>query len=168
MKTKKVPARKTVRKKEKTLKMVIAVRHGEYDRQTKELDTLGIQQVSALAKAVRNLTTGKTVEVVSSTTSRGQQSADIIARVLDARIERSGVLTSDQYDDGAELMAELLAKRNGAEVIVAVTHYEAPSGIVNAFRRKHFQAGFDCLESEYGDGCLINLETGEVKETLLP
>lgn len=166
MKTKKVPARKTVRKK-KTLKMVIAVRHGDCDDLSKELCPFGIQQVSALVEAIRNLTTDKTVGVVSSTVVRGWQSADIIARALGTSVERSGVLTSDNYNDGEELMKELLARRDGAEVIVAVTHYEAPSGIINAFRQKHFQKGFDCLKSWYGDGCLINLETGEVRRTLL-
>ena len=124
--------------------------------------------MQTLSKQIRKLVRkGHRVEVFSSPSVRAMQSAEIIAEALDATYATCDILGSDEYDDGAEKTAALLSLRNGSDVVVAVTHFESPSGIINGFTSQYFGKTVECMESEKGDGLLLCMRTGTVRESLL-
>jgi len=149
------------------LKQVIAVRHGEYGDGSKELNAEGFEQIEKLAKQLKTIVKHKhKVAILSSPLTRAKQSAEIIAKQFVGQVETCDELRSDGFGDGAEQMEAILKMRNGADVVIAVTHYEAPSGIINAFSQKLFGLEVSMRESEKGDGLMLCLKTGKVSEAL--
>lgn len=160
--------KKVAPRKPKSLKYIIAVRHGEYSNLTKELDDCGISQICALASRLSILLAKrKSVEVFSSPSLRAQQSAEIIAREFQTSIKVCDSLRSDEYKDGNQMLEELLSVRNGGDVLIAVTHYVAPSGIINAVCERFRKGRFGCREQAKGDGCMIHLPTGRVTASIM-
>lgn len=150
------------------LSQIMAVRHGDYSRTTRDLDAVGIGQVERLAGILRSKVKPEhKVEVLSSPLSRAKQSAEIIARQFGVKIETCDELELDEFEDGEEQMNAVLRKLNGADVVIVVTHHRAPSGIINACSRKFFQKEVGSKASEKGDGLMISLETGTVATSLL-
>lgn len=156
------------KKKPRKLKQVIAVRHGEFADYTMNLNEEGESQMRALAERLKKLVRkGYTVEVFSSPNARAMQSAEIISKPFGISSVRCEALKSDEYGDGQEKMKALLSLWKGGDVIIAVTHYESPSGIIHAFSLKHFSKPVKCAESEKGDGLMLCMKTGRVTAGLL-
>lgn len=155
------------KKSRKKLKRVIAVRHGT-DSGT-NLDDNGREQVRRLASAIREkfVRARQVVQIFSSTFPRAVQSAEIIAQELGYEYTLLPVLEGDNFLDGEAMMEELLKARNGSDVLIAVTHYDAPSGIISALSKKFFQRTSSNLISENGDGCTLCMKTGVAMKTLL-
>ncbi len=159
---------KTKTPSRRELTQVIAVRHGAYSDQTGDLNELGRNQVHKLANTLRRRIKEKeAVEVFSSPAQRAQISAAIIARAFEVNHVVCDALSSDEYEDGSVMMNALLAKRKGSTVIIAVTHYEAPSGIIRAFAQKYFEKSVRCGKTDNGDGCSICLKTGTISLSVL-
>ena len=159
---------KTITPSCRELTQVIAVRHGAYNDQTRDLNELGRNQVHKLAHTLRRRIEEKeVVEVFSSPAQRAQTSAAIIAKEFGISHMVCDALRSDNYEDGDYLMNALLAKRNGSTVIIAVAHHKAPSEIIHAFARRDFKTSVRCFESAKGDGCSICLKTGTISLSVL-
>lgn len=154
-------------KSRRKLKRVIAVRHGTDSE--RDLDENGIERMQQLARAIKKrfVKAKQRVEIFSSPYPRATQSAEILAQHLGCSYSVCEVLRYDEFSDGAEMMNALLKARNGSDVIIAVTHYESPSGIVDAFSCRFFQQGAFRRVSEKGDGCTLCMKTGAVEQTLL-
>ncbi|MCR4311126.1 MAG: histidine phosphatase family protein [Candidatus Taylorbacteria bacterium] len=161
---------KTPKTSRKKLKAAIAIRHGEYSDQTSELNPEGIEQVKFLAGRLKKLVKPRhIVKIFSSPVVRARQSAEILAEHLKTQVQEIGALGYDEFESGQHQMNELLGQKDGVDVIVAVTHFVAPSGIIDAFSRKFFsKTAFEkAYESRKGDGHMICLKTGTVTKSLL-
>ncbi len=151
------------RKSRKKLKRVIAIRHGEYSDRTMKLNEEGRQQMQELAERIKQFVLKRqVVEVFSSSEIRAVQSAMMMGSLFGVSPIVCRKLNSDEYDDGGEKMSELLTARNGSDVIIAVTHFKSPSGIINAFATRYFQKEVECMESVKGNGCMLDLKTGNI------
>ncbi len=149
----------------KEAQLIIAVRHGEYDDRGLTCD--GVQQVQDLASRLRQIIPkGHTVAVLSSPMHRAVQSAEIIARKFLCSHTVHSDLSSDDSADG-ELLMQVLTKEYYGETVVAITHYDAPSGIIDAFSRKYFKTPSPPFESPKGNGCMICLKTGKISTRIL-
>lgn len=157
------------KKGHRKLRKVIAVRHGEYSGlgSSESLNEDGKAQMALLTVKIMGLVGNGRVEVLSSPEPRACQSAEIIAKELKCDYRVCQALIFDQHASGLEMMNKMLEVRGGSEVIIAVTHFEAPSGIIEAFARKHFQKQFECREAQKGNGFMLCLETGTITEDIL-
>lgn len=155
-----------MKKSRRKLKRVIAVRHGTYSGS--DLSEYGRERVQRLAEAIRKkfVKVKQRVEIFSSPYPRAVQSAEILAKNLGCGHAVLQILEGDEFCEGDAMMEALLTARNGSDVVVAVTHYESPSGIVDAFSRRFFQQGAPCLVSAKGDGCTLCMKTGVAARTL--
>ncbi len=97
-----VKRRVSVPIKKEGLKLVAAVRHGEYtDWGKKGLDDLGQHQSQLIAQKLRKIIPSEySIEVFSSTHARGQETATILASHLGATVKVLGELCSDEFIDG--------------------------------------------------------------------
>lgn len=159
-----IERKKLKTKSRRKLVRVIVVRHGEYSDCTGKLNLEGVRQMQRLAGHLRKqVQKRQTVEIFSSPTTRAKQSAEIIARQLGVSYSVCPALESGGFDDGQLLMERLLKSRNGGNILIAVTHCEAPSGIINAFAEKYFGVSVNRGESQKGDGYIICLKTGQIR-----
>ncbi len=164
MKTKIATETKQPRKSTRKLKKVIAVRHGEYNRGTMDLNDEGRAQMHKLAEKLVQLV-GKTKKIALLTSShlRAVQSAEIIGSRLEIGLIKCDSLRKDEYYHyGDEVTQELENQSHGSDILIVVTHFEAPSAILNAFSGKHFGREVECFEAEKGNGGMLCLKTGEV------
>ncbi len=156
-------------KSKRKLKQVIAVRHGEYDRMPEKLNSEGVAQIERLSERLKGIIkSGHKVRVLTSPHLRATQSAKILAKQLQVEIEEVFALGLAEFGDGQHQMDEVIAKSGGLDVIVAVTHFVAPSGIIDALSKKFFsKTVFEGeLEVQKGDGIMICLKTGTVTKSL--
>lgn len=148
------------------IEMVIACRHGEY-LDNGLLTSEGIEQSQVLARRIKELVNGQKVTLFTSPAKRAVNTAAILAKELElsANPILCNVLYSEEYYDGEQKRLAMLEHVQEG-VIVAVTHYESPSGIVNAFSRAVFGKRVDPAEIFKGEAIVLCLKTGEI--SLIP
>ncbi len=149
------------------LELVIATRHGKQSWGA-GLSEVGIEQAESLADAIAELLLlEQTVAVFSSPEARAVETAEIIAETLKVAYQVCDKLKYDEYSDGVEIMTELLSVVGVHQVLIAVTHSSAPSGIINAFSMRYFQKKVHKERAGNGDGCMLCLKTGKVTSRLV-
>jgi phosphohistidine phosphatase SixA len=149
-----------------TLKHVVAVRHGEDGG--KHLSEKGKEQVTKLVDKLSTLITGQQhVLVLSSHATRAEESAQIIEAKFGVKHLVSETFYLDYHHHGEEQMKAILAMADGADTVIVVTHYEAPSGIANAFMKSRFNKSVAAKICGKGNGFMISLENGEVISDIL-
>ena len=145
------------------MKLVIAGRHGTYGSQS--LTDHGRVEAATLGKEISSRVSGVgSVALVSSPLVRATETAAIIGLALGIGHRECEILRRDLYFYGNDQMEAILELVAGFDVVVAVTHHEAPSGIINAFRQKHFGKKFQMREIQKGSGLVLCLDTGEISE----
>ncbi len=151
------------------LKLVIAVRHGEYTNHGQRgLNDLGRQQSQLFATKLRAIIPQEySVEIFSSILTRGQETAEILASHLGATTKMLYELCSDDFIDGEEKRQAILKSVNGSDAIVIVAHYTSPSGIINAFSEYHFKKQVSPQETKKGNGLMLDLCSGKVVTDLM-
>jgi hypothetical protein len=157
------------------LKLVIAVRHGLMNTKG-NLASLGIEQIKSIAGRLRFIVPKQyKVAVLTSSESPLTQSATIIANVfgLETQIVCETLRSdSDLPEVGEMQMSAIMYSIKNAcgsdfNTIIAVAHLNSPWNIINAFARVRFRKEVKSFCSNNGNGCMINLETGEVSINLL-
>ncbi|MDP2655281.1 MAG: phosphoglycerate mutase family protein [bacterium] len=142
------------------MKLMIACRHGHAIGNS--LTGPGKQQSSKLAGYIKNKINGASnISLLASPLQRAVETAVIIGKTLGVRHQLCDKLKLIDFKFGQIQMEAILDLAGNSDVVVAVTHHEAPSGIINAFRQKHFDRGAIpevihngsaiCLCMEYGD-----------------
>ena len=148
------------------LKLVIAIRHGEDNKD--HLTEQGQKDIRSLAEHLRQIIPPwLVVKVLTSRFSRAIESGDIIAQALDTSTTIDEVLELDRHKYGELMMKAILSSSGDAEAVVVITHYSAPSGIMNAFSSERFQQTVDATICPKGNGHMIDLTTGQVTMDLL-
>ncbi|MBI4118720.1 MAG: histidine phosphatase family protein [Parcubacteria group bacterium] len=106
------------------MKQLIVVRHGDYGHS--ELTDLGRTQIRALAEKLKPFTNGATVLVLTSPAVRARQSAEIISSTFGVGFEEHDILWSDESrtENLLGTLELVRSRKDGAEVIILVTHYE--------------------------------------------
>lgn len=117
------------------MKVVIAARHGQNDNGP--LSRLGKEQSQELAAAILGkVGGGNSIAVLHSKTRRATETAEIIGHTLDVTPRVCETLGYDSYHHGDDMRRAVLALAAEFEILIAVTHYEAPAGIIDAFANK--------------------------------
>ncbi len=108
------------------MNMLILVRHGSYDYNTKRLDKIGEKQMYGLANNIKKIIVGKTVVLVSSSASMAVDSAEIISQMLNLSYEKDGKFLSDsQFQENLPLAYKKIQELGKEhEVVIVVTHHE--------------------------------------------
>jgi len=117
--------------------LVIAVRHGmDIGGPDNEagLSGHGKLQMTVLTECLSKLISKEQkILILSSPILRAVESAQIIEAKFGVEHQVCDALCKDEWSDGEEQMKAILALSEGADVVIVVSHYEAPSGIANAF-----------------------------------
>lgn len=149
-------------------KIVFAVRHGKQQAGGVNLSDLGKEQIHRLREILRRLVpTSYKVLILSSPISRARESANIIGEMFGVEHQVCDELRGDDWEDGQKQVDAILAVTDGADVVIAVTHYQAPSGIAHALASSRFERAVDPEVSDNGNGFMVSLETGDVVSDLL-
>ena len=153
---------------ESSLKMVFAIRHGDYSGSTMELDGYGRAQSEFISKKIRTMIPNNfKVIVITSPLQRAMGTAEIIATNLNASVRVCGHLQDDNYDTGNIKRREIISLAMGVDVVVAISHSVSPSGIINAFSKQAFQEEVHCFECRKGNGLMVDLTTRRIITDLL-
>lgn len=105
------------------MKRLFVVRHGFPE--DGHLNSLGVEQMKVLGGKIKDRCEGGTVKLISSTTPRASESADVISEILKVVPERNPILCSDNYCE--RNLKELLTIIKGFEefdALVVVTYLE--------------------------------------------
>jgi phosphohistidine phosphatase SixA len=153
-----------------SLKLVVAIRHAEYVgcEPDDSLAPRGIDKVKSLAEQISPLVNGSKVMIFTSWAGRTVQTSEIIKEKLgvpEVTVCRS--LYGDDYSDGQEQMDDVLelVGEKDPDVIVAVSHCDAPSGIIDAFARKYLgKKVLGRWESMKGSAIVLDLSSGQIQK----
>ena len=149
------------------MKKLITVRHGAHERGA--LSDLGRTQIAALVPRIKSALgdcDGSTFAVLSSDELRAVQSGEIIAGAFGITNQLDDIFVCDHYDMFADKLLKdeivRVIESCGADIVIIVTHFEAPSAIIDIFAEKHFNRRVERFETKHGQANLLNLETGEM------
>lgn len=149
------------------MQKLITVRHGHH--QWGELSEEGKKQIADLVPRLKLILgdyNKSTVAVLSSTSLRTKQSGEIIAGEFGVTNQPLGVFLYDNYDmfGNVQLRDWIVegVKSHEANIVIIVTHFEAPAAILNIFSQARFGKKVGCFQTANGFANLLNLETGEV------
>ncbi|MDP3882493.1 MAG: phosphoglycerate mutase family protein [Candidatus Staskawiczbacteria bacterium] len=128
------------------MKKLFIVRHGDYtddgEYLNEPLSSLGKKQADSLADKLEGHVDKASVVILSSTSLRATQFAEIISARLDLPFESSDLLWSGTggkvfgISDDFKKVLELLDKRpEDPDVVILVTHYEYVGGFTRFFGR---------------------------------
>jgi phosphohistidine phosphatase SixA len=124
--------------------VVIAVRHGEYSGSS--LIEQGRMDIANLAKIIKQKIGEDTkIHLFHSPETRAVESAEIIAETLGCDLVECEMLSMDTFSAGRRMkenMVENVGDR-ACDVLIAVTHYDAPAGIIHYFRRDLYAEGYN-------------------------
>lgn len=146
-----------------SLKLIVATRHGE-DWGNQLTDT-GVEKVTRLADRISSLLNGSSILLLSSPTTRAILSAEILAKKLGVEpfiMEELSSKYGDQYECGQHQMEKSLPALDGKEVVIFVSHFESPAGIIDAFSKKFCGKGTGCIRLHYGEGLALDISSGVV------
>jgi phosphohistidine phosphatase SixA len=144
------------------LKFVVAVRHGQYFGGS--LNDQGKEDVTKLTAAIVTKVAGiNSIVLLTSPLLRAVETAQIIGVGLNTTHQCVNLLQLDFYECYRDKEAkELLELAENCECVVAVSHNEAPSAILNIFSEKYLQKTVWCQTTRKGCGLCLCLESGEI------
>jgi phosphohistidine phosphatase SixA len=106
------------------MKRLIIARHGDYAGLS--LTSFGQQRVQELGEVLKGRINGGSVLILSSEATRARESAEILGNILGVGFEENPILGTDY--DYRERMGDtldlVLSKKDGADVVILVTHLE--------------------------------------------
>lgn len=147
-----------------TLKRLIAVRHCQ-DWSDDELSPSGVEQAKNLARAIRDLFANTNSSIVlSSPPGRAVMTANLIAEQLKADVVVVNELELDYYHHGVRQVAAIKSFMENHENVIVVTHFEAPSGIMNALSKQFFGKSYGDVATKKGTGFVFDGMSGEIKQ----
>lgn len=153
-----------------SLKLLVAIRHAEY-RGCEPNDALipcGVEKVESLSEKILPLVNGSKVMIFTSWTGRTVQTSEIIKEKLGVpEVKVCDSLFGDDYSDGQDQMENVLelVGENDPDVIITVSHCDAPSGIVDAFAKKYLgKKVLGRWESMKGSAIVLDLSSGQIQK----
>lgn len=148
------------------LDLIIAVRHGL--GLGNGLSEPGVQQAEILGRAIMQISGGKSIEIFTSPFPRAFETAQIIQDITKAHsLTTCKTLQKDGYIDGAEQFEEITESlTEKANVIVAVSHLDALSGIIHAASMflNTPRLSYPCREIPKGTALILETKTGRVTQ----
>lgn len=104
---------------------LVIVRHGHYDSND-QLSECGRVQIRELSKKLKSSINGSPLLILTSNQDRARQSAEILGSAFNVGFEEYEILWSEgKHPEDLPGALELIrSRKNDAEVIVLVTHYE--------------------------------------------
>ena len=143
------------------LRWVIALRHCS-DLNDNELSDVGKKQAQQLADRLFELLREKeSLVILSSPQGRAQQTAEIIAQKFGLTTTVCRELVRDQALHGGILREAIERARGNSSAVVAITHYGAPIGIIEAYGGR-LEAGLFGLSVAKGFALALNISSGDV------
>lgn len=147
-----------------TIKTVIALRHGCTDFSSDHIGSMGTWEMQKIVPVIQSrIGPGRRIKILHSAKARCAESAKILSDALNAPMEAHNSFQDDQYRD-APLMVEMAEKMaDDADVVIIVTHFEAPAGIMNCISRSLGGKGYLCIEARNGQGFVIEIPSGVIE-----
>ncbi len=143
---------------------IIAARHGEHRHHN--LTMAGVQQAIDLGDTIKQLARGKCIEIFTSPIERAHETAKIIQDITKApSLVTCASLENDRYTDGAVQLEEITASlTDKGKVVVVISHFEAPSGIIHAASSMFStpRISYPCREIGRGEALVLEMKTGIV------
>ena len=145
-------------------KKTYVVRHGHNDQDN--LSEMGRDQIGILGQLIKKEVGAGSVQLVTSTSPRAVQSAEILSSILEVSPEECTLLWSGPKSPKGtpfDLEAVLgLIQISPADAVVLVTHLEYSEQLPQFMGLKLFRTveGFPFKYTEKGEAWLINHETG--------
>src|SRR3989344_7138693 len=104
---------------------LVIVRHGFYDRRTNGLTEGGQRQITSVGEKVQSIMTGKSI-ILTSTSKRARQSADILRGLHGSDLEEYPLLYSDDETvlDMVKMLQLIESYEDQIDVLLLVTHLE--------------------------------------------
>jgi|GEM_PF-2947505 phosphohistidine phosphatase SixA len=151
----------------KKLKKVIIVRHGDYERTTKELTSAGITQTRNLVERInRKINDLGKIQLFTSNIRRSIHTGKVIASSLEVSDKKQLFeLEWDKYYS-REKLYPIVAKRieDDTETVIIVTHFEMPSGLADMFMKEGFGTSVEPSISANAGGFLCCMQSGEFRK----
>lgn len=149
-----------------TFKRLIAVRHCEdcSDDELDELSPSGVEQAKNLACVIRDtLANTNSCIVLSSPLGRATMTANLIAEQLKAKVVVVNELELDDHHHGTRQVDAIKSFMEDHESVIVITHFEAPSGIMNALSKRFFGKSYESVAAKKGRGFVFDGMSGEIK-----
>ncbi|MDQ2933298.1 MAG: hypothetical protein M3Q80_02865 [bacterium] len=145
--------------------LLFAVRHGKYIDEEKVLDETGKEQSEFLGRTILNMICKDQKSIVmTSNLPRAQETGTIIAKILNSPAVSEEILEIDSYYMSSVLYSPIKSFTDEYDVVIVVTHFESPSGIMDAFCSELFKGSFPRTVITNGNGFVLNLTNGLVKQ----
>ena len=143
---------------------IIAARDGEHRHHN--LTVAGVQQAIDLGDTIKQLARGKCIEIFTSPIARAHETAKIIQDITKAHsLVTCASLERDRYTDGIAQIEEITTSlTDKGNVVVVISHYEAPSGIIHAASSLYGtpRISYPCREIARGEALVLEVKTGTV------
>ncbi len=108
--------------------------------------------------------------ILTSTAPRAQQSAEVLARILNAPSEEHPVLWSDSQhrENFGAVLALIQERQESKETLVLVTHLEYGERFPRFFGEKELGVAWGVMRPHYAEGCFIDVEAKTVRPLTQP
>lgn len=138
------------------MKQLIVVRHGQYGYDGR-LNDCGRVQIGALADKLRSLINGVTVMILTSTVDRARESAEILGSAFGVGFEEHEILWSENShpEDLPGTLELVRSRKDNADVLVLVTHYEYVEEFPSYFAREELGTSMHSRLIENGEAWVI-------------
>lgn len=139
------------------MKQLIVVRHGQYGHDDR-LNDHGRVQISMLAEKLKPLMNGATVLILTSITDRARESAEILGSSFGVGFEEHEILWSDKLHpkDLPGTLELVRSRKDEADVLVLVTHYEYVEEFPAYFAREELGISLDSWLIEKGEAWVLD------------
>jgi len=118
------------------MQKIIIVRHGEYDKDDKTLTEDGKSSIASLARRIAKLTKGYETKIFYASSTRTQQTAEILAELLEAKCEKLEILecsTTHHRTRFVDLVRDTIS--DNSDIAIWVTHETQVATLPGLFGR---------------------------------
>lgn len=139
------------------MKQLIVVRHGQYGHDDR-LNDRGRTQIGALADKLKSLMNGATVMILTSTVDRARESAEILSSAFGVGFEEHEILWSENShpEDLPGTLELVRSRKDNADVLVLVTHYEYVKEFPSYFAREELGTSMHSGLIEKGEAWVLD------------
>lgn len=139
------------------MKHLIIVRHGQYGP-GQQLNDRGRAQIEALADRLKSFMNGVKVMILTSTADRARESAEILGSAFGVGFEEHEILWSESSypEDLPGTLKLVRSRKDNADVLVLVTHYEYVEKFPSYFARNELGTPMSSGLIEKGEAWVID------------
>lgn len=141
------------------MKKLIIVRHGHYDY-SEHLSDYGKEQISSMIDKLRPYIDGSKPLILSSTASRAEESAEILASAFGVPYEKYNILWSESNipEDLPGTLELVHSRQQESDIVILVTHHEYAKYFPGYYAEKELGTEFSPVAIEKGEALVLDCE----------